>query len=61
MTKKTGVVIACDWFDPAFRAGGPVRSLVNLVDLLHSDYNFRIICGNQDYGSEEPLVIDTGV
>ena len=55
------MVIACDWFDPAFRAGGPVRSLFNLVDLLHSDYNFRIICGNQDYGSKEPLVIDTGV
>jgi hypothetical protein len=35
MTKKPGVVILCDWFDPAFRAGGPVRSLVNLIDLLH--------------------------
>ncbi|MBM3920804.1 MAG: glycosyltransferase family 4 protein [Sphingomonadales bacterium] len=61
MTKKTGVVIVCDWFDPAVRAGGPVQSLVNLIDLLHADYDFRIICGNLDYGTEEPLLENTGV
>lgn len=60
MTEKPGVVIVCDWFDPAFRAGGPVRSLVNLVSLFHTDYNFRIVCGNRDYGSDEPLPVETG-
>ncbi|MEK0420494.1 MAG: hypothetical protein RLZZ161_345 [Bacteroidota bacterium] len=59
MTDKPGVVIVCDWFDPAFRAGGPVRSLVNLIELLHSDYDFRIICGNQDYGSVATLDVKT--
>lgn len=63
MIKKPGVVIVCDWFDPAFKAGGPVRSLVNLVNLLHNQYDFRIICGNRDYGSEMqlPVITDTWI
>ncbi len=60
MTEKPGVVIVCDWFDPAFRAGGPVRSLVNLVSLFHMDYDFRIVCGNRDYGTDESLPVETG-
>lgn len=59
MTKKPGVVIVCDWFDPAFRAGGPVRSLVNLIDLLHPYYDFSIVCGNRDYGANEDMPVKT--
>jgi glycosyltransferase involved in cell wall biosynthesis len=61
MTNKPRVVIVCDWFDPAFRAGGPVRSLVNLILHLHPFYDFDIICGNCDYGSHEPLKVETAV
>lgn len=59
MTEKISVVVVCDWFDPAFRAGGPVQSLVNLVNQLHNSYEFHIICGNRDYGTQEPLPVDT--
>ena len=60
MTEKTCVVVVCDWFDPAFRAGGPVQSLVNLVTQLHDTYCFSIICGNRDYGSDHALPVPTG-
>jgi glycosyltransferase involved in cell wall biosynthesis len=59
MTEKTSVVVVCDWFDPAFRAGGPVQSLVNLVNQLHDSYDFCIICGNRDYGTDEALPVVT--
>lgn len=55
MSHKPLVVIVADWFDPAFRAGGPVRSMVNLIDHLHGEYNFKIICGSVDYGENEEL------
>ena len=61
MTEKTSVVVVCDWFDPAFRAGGPVQSLVNLVTQLHDHYSFSIICGNLDYGSDNALPVPTGI
>lgn len=60
MTEKTCVVVVCDWFDPAFRAGGPVQSMVNLVTQLHDTYCFSIICGNRDYGSDHALPVPTG-
>ena len=61
MTDKTSVVVVCDWFDPAFKAGGPVQSLVNLVTQLHDHYHFSIICGNCDYGTADTLPVPTGI
>lgn len=55
MSNKPVVVIVTDWFDPAFRAGGPVRSAVNLIDHLHEEYSFKIICGSVDYGETNEL------
>jgi glycosyltransferase involved in cell wall biosynthesis len=55
MYHKPVVVIVADWFDPAFRAGGPVRSMVNMIDHLHDKYNFKIICGSVDYGEKQEL------
>lgn len=55
MSHKPLVVIVADWFDPAFRAGGPVRSVVNLIDNMHEEYDFKIICGSVDYGETSEL------
>lgn len=48
MRKK--IVIAVDWFDPAYRAGGPVTSIINFVNLLHGEYEIFILTGDSDYG-----------
>ncbi len=48
------LLIFIDWYSPGFNAGGPVRSMINLVDYLHEDYNIKIITRNTDYLSEEP-------
>lgn len=45
---KPTILITMDWFDPAFKAGGPVQSVVNMVKELNTAAKFFIICGNQD-------------
>lgn len=46
--KKT-ILIFIDWYEPGYKAGGPIRSVVNLVSHLKSHYNFKIITRNTDY------------
>ena len=46
--KKAKVFILYDYFDPAFKAGGPIRSLVNLVQALQEDMDLYILTSNMD-------------
>ncbi|MEO8588947.1 MAG: glycosyltransferase [Flavobacteriales bacterium] len=46
---KPQVLVFIDWYKPHFKAGGPVRSLVNLVDHLHDQVDFHIVTGDRDY------------
>ena len=46
---KPKVLVFIDWYKPYFKAGGPVRSMVNLVDHLGQRVEFHIVTGDQDY------------
>lgn len=46
-------MICVDWFDPGTRAGGPIRSCVNLVRLLHSDCELFVLTGDRDLGADQ--------
>lgn len=46
---KNKVLILYDYFDPAYKAGGPIRSLVNLVKLMEEEVDFHILTSNQDH------------
>ncbi|MCU0320411.1 MAG: glycosyltransferase family 4 protein [Flavobacteriales bacterium] len=46
---KPQVLVFIDWYKPFFKAGGPVRSLVNLVDHLQGAIDFHIVTGDRDY------------
>ena len=46
---KPQVLVLIDWYKPHFKAGGPVRSLVNLVEHLHQEVDFHILTGDRDY------------
>ena len=39
---------------PGYRAGGPIRTLANMVDRLSDDFAFRIITQDRDAGEREP-------
>jgi glycosyltransferase involved in cell wall biosynthesis len=48
------VLVFIDWYAPGFRAGGPVRSLVNMVDHLRDRIDFHIVTGDTDYTCDAP-------
>lgn len=57
MNPKTKILIAMDWYRPAHKAGGPITSIENLVDLLGDEphLEFYVVCGVFDYGEQAPL------
>ena len=55
MLTKKRILISYDYFLPAFKAGGPIQSIANMVRALHAYYEFYIITGNRDLGSINPM------
>ena len=57
MNPKTKILIAIDWYRPAHKAGGPITSIENLVDLLGDEphLEFYVVCGVFDYGEQQSL------
>jgi glycosyltransferase involved in cell wall biosynthesis len=53
MAKKR-VLIFIDWFLPGDKAGGPVRSVVNLIEHLHDEIEFSVITRDTDYTETTP-------
>jgi len=52
---KTKILIFTDWYAPAFKGGGPIRSIVNLVDALKHDYDFYLFTSDTDFGETSPM------
>jgi glycosyltransferase involved in cell wall biosynthesis len=51
----TKIVCVTDWYLPAFKAGGPVRSLSNLVSALAgNDFEFYVLTRDRDAGDRSP-------
>ncbi len=42
------IFITIPWFHPAFRAGGPIQSVANLVREFHDEVEYYIFCGDTD-------------
>jgi glycosyltransferase involved in cell wall biosynthesis len=47
------ILVLLDYYLPGFKAGGPVRSIANLVDALGDELDFRIITRDRDAGDAE--------
>lgn len=45
------ILVFSDWYLPGYKAGGPIRSLANLVDAV--DQEFYIVSSNTDHHSTE--------
>lgn len=48
------VLTFIDWFWPGYKAGGPVRSLLNMTEHLSDGIEFYIVTRNTDYMSDVP-------
>jgi glycosyltransferase involved in cell wall biosynthesis len=47
------ILVFSDWFDPAFKAGGPIRSLLNLTKVW--PYQASVITSNEDLDDKGPM------
>ncbi|MCO6495966.1 MAG: glycosyltransferase [Bacteroidetes bacterium] len=45
---KPAILSFIDWYKPAFKAGGPVRSMSNLTELLKDNADCFVVCGNTE-------------
>lgn len=56
LNNKPGLVIFYDYFYPAYKAGGPIQSLTNLIISLESDYRIFVFTGANDLNEHKQLV-----
>lgn len=54
VSRKPVILVFVRYYLPGYRAGGPVRSLSNLVRALESEYDLRVVCFDRDHGSDHP-------
>lgn len=48
MKDKENILVCIDWFTPAFKAGGPIKSVQNIIDSLSSHFNFYVLTSLYD-------------
>jgi glycosyltransferase involved in cell wall biosynthesis len=54
---KKKIAICYPHFLPAYKAGGPIQSIANLIRNLHKEYDFFVITTNKDLASNEALTV----
>jgi glycosyltransferase involved in cell wall biosynthesis len=52
MSANKHILVFSDWYLPGYRAGGPIRSLANLVEA--TEFRFSIVTRNTDHHSTTP-------
>jgi glycosyltransferase involved in cell wall biosynthesis len=48
------ILVFVNWYEPGYKAGGPIRSCVNFARHMQGDYQVFIFTGDRDLGSQEP-------
>ena len=54
-SSRSVILIFIGHYLPGFNAGGPVRSIANLVNALGDEYDFRIVTADRDLGDRRPF------
>ncbi len=55
MESNKKILILVDWFPPAYKAGGPITSVKNVVEHLHESLNIYVLAGAYDLHSLDIL------
>lgn len=54
MADRPVILVPTSYYLPGFKAGGPVRSIANLVDSIGDEFCFKIVCTDRDLGDSQP-------
>lgn len=49
------ILILVDWYRPAYKAGGPIKSIFNVCQLLNGPNEVKVITGSRDLGDQTDL------
>src|SRR5689334_10638269 len=47
------ILTIVDWYLPGYKAGGPIRTVSNLVRLLSSKFDFYVLTSDRDFGDHK--------
>ncbi len=53
MSQKPKILIFIDWYVPAYKAGGPIRSVYTTVETFSHKYEFYVITSNTDIDNKQ--------
>ncbi len=51
--ERKRILLFTDWYEPGYKAGGPIQSCKNIVSILEGEYDFFIICSDRDLGDKK--------
>lgn len=54
MKAKSKILVLTHTYLPGAKAGGPIRTLANLIELLGDEFKFLVVCSDRDMGSNVP-------
>lgn len=54
MAGRKKVLLFTDWYYPGYKAGGPIQSCRNLVQLMNGDMDFYVFTSDRDLGDTKP-------
>jgi glycosyltransferase involved in cell wall biosynthesis len=59
--EKKNILILTDWYEPGYKAGGPIQSCRNFVAAMHEQYDISVLTSDRDIGDKNPYAgIETG-
>jgi glycosyltransferase involved in cell wall biosynthesis len=56
MSTKKKILLLTDWYEPGYKAGGPVRSCANFASVMRDDYSIYVLTSDRDLGDTVPYV-----
>ncbi|MBL4705513.1 MAG: glycosyltransferase family 4 protein [Flavobacteriales bacterium] len=54
LNSKKRILVFVDWFLPGKNAGGPIRSVANIIERFSEDFDFQVVTSVFDFGSLKP-------
>lgn len=48
-------MVFSDWYEPGYKAGGPIRSAVNFVNQMQENYDIFVFTGDRDLNENQPF------
>ncbi len=53
MSLRSRIMLFTDWYEPGFKAGGPIRSCVNFATRMKEDYDIYIFTSDRDLDDKQ--------